>query len=173
MATAGGFVDSGPQTAAARSIAWQAWPLHDRRTHSDRRIRFVHSLLYGGLQPRRRSARRATDAHRPLIDWHGPVLFFSVVTILVLCTVDALLTLVLIGRGAVEVNPLMRPFVPSDPHAFAVVKLAATGASLLMLVAIARFRVFKVLRVANLVHAALVGYVGLVAYEVWLLGLVR
>jgi hypothetical protein len=96
-----------------------------------------------------------------------------VVTILVLCTVDALLTLVLIGRGAVEVNPLMRPFVPSDPHAFAVVKLAATGASLLMLVAIARFRVFKVLRVANLVHAALIGYVGLVAYEVWLLGLVR
>jgi Domain of unknown function (DUF5658) len=173
MGTAGGFVDSGPQTAAARSIAWQAWPLHDRRTHSDRRIRFVHSLLYGGLQPRRRSARRATDAHRPLIDWHGPVLFFSVVTILVLCTVDALLTLVLIGRGAVEVNPLMRPFVPSDPHAFAVVKLAATGASLLMLVAIARFRVFRVLRVSNLVHAALIGYVGLVAYEVWLLGLVR
>jgi hypothetical protein len=166
-------VDTGPQTAAARSIAWTAWPLHDRRSRPDRRIRFLRSLIYGGWQPRRRSARRATDGHRPMIDWHGPGLFFSVVAILVLCTVDALLTLVLVGRGAVEVNPLMRAFVPSDPHAFAVVKLAATGVSLLMLVAIARFRVFRVLRVGTLVHAALIGYVGLVAYEVWLMGLVR
>jgi Domain of unknown function (DUF5658) len=166
-------VDTGLQTAAARSIAWTAWPLRDRRSGPDRRIRFLRSLVYGGLQPRRRSPRRATDGHRPLIDWHGPGLFFSVIAILVLCTVDALLTLVLIGRGAVEVNPLMRPFVPSDPHAFAVVKLTATGLSLLVLVAIARFRVFRVLRVATLVHAALIGYVALVGYEVWLLGLVR
>ena len=106
-----------------------------------------------------------------MIDWHGPGLFFSVVWILILCTVDALLTLALIAQGAVEANPLMRPFVPSDPHAFAVIKLAATGLSLLILVAIARFRVFRVLRVGTVVHAALIGYIALVGYEVWLLGL--
>ena len=38
-----------------------------------------------------------------------------------------------------------------------------------ILVAVARIRLFNVMRVGNLLHAVLAGYVTLIAYEWWLL----
>ena len=143
---------------------------HNRRGRADdRRARLFYSLFYGGLRPRRRSGRREADHHRPLVDWHGEGLLTSAIIVLLLCVADALLTLQLLTDGATEVNPLMALLVHRGALGFALVKLSLTGASVLMLVSIARFRVFRQLRVAMFVHAALFGYSVLVAYELWLL----
>ena len=164
-------------TAGAGALAAIVVPAGDdsagsrdrRRSQRDRRARLFHSLLYGGLKPRRRRGRREADHHRPLVDWHGEGLLTSAIVVLLLCVADALLTLQLLTDGATEVNPLMALLVHRGALGFALVKLSLTGAGVLMLVSIARFRVFRQLRVAMFVHAALFGYSVLVAYELWLL----
>lgn len=126
-------------------------------------------MLLGGLRPRRRAGRRASDLHRPVVDWHGPGLLGSAVLVLLLCALDAFLTLRLLAAGAYEANPFMALFVPDDVRAFAVVKMALTGGGIVALVAIARFRVFGAFRAASLVHVVLLGYAVLIGYEYRLL----
>lgn len=147
-----------------------AAPRPERRVAPfDRRRKLVFSLVYGGLRPRRRSGRRAGDRHRPIIDWHGPGLLASAVLVLVLCVVDAFLTLWLITDGANEANPLMAPLVQGDLRGFAITKLALTGGGVVTLVAMANFRVFRLVRVGSLVHTILVAYLVLVCYELALI----
>ena len=142
----------------------------DRRSApADRRERMFWSLLYGGVRPRRREGRRVQDHHRPVVDWHGEGLLTSAIVVLLLCVADALLTLQLLTDGATEVNPLMASLVERGALGFAIVKLSLTGAGVLALVSIARFRVFRQLRAAMLLHAAMFGYAVLVAYELWML----
>lgn len=141
-----------------------------RRSDPDRRRRLFWSLIYGGLRPRRRDGRRVGDLFQPIVDWHGPGLFASAFLVLVLCVIDALLTVQLLSAGADEANPVMALYTEGDGHRFAAMKLFLTGAGLLVLVAMARFRVFRILRVATLVHGVLAGYAVLVAYELLLVG---
>jgi hypothetical protein len=155
--------EPGPTTAARAAS-------HERRVSArDRRERLVHSLVYGGLNPRRRTGRRRGDHVRPIVDWHGPGLFASSMLVLLLCVADGFLTLRLLAGGAVEANPFMALYVYGNARRFAIVKLALTGGGILTLVALARFRVFHVLRAASLVHAILAAYVVLVGYELTLL----
>ena len=154
---------------AAPSAEGAAGHRDRRRGLGDRRERMFWSLFYGGLRPRRRHGRRDADHHRPLVDWHGEGLLTSAIVVLLLCVADALLTLQLLTDGATEVNPLMAQLVNRGALGFAIVKLSLTGAGVLALVSIARFRVFRQLRAATLVHAVLFAYSVLVAYELWLL----
>lgn len=144
----------------------------DRRaTGGDRRARLWWSLAYGAIRPGRRDGRRSEDLHRPLVDWHAPELLASSIAVLVLCAVDAALTLRLLNFGAIEANPLMALLVNGDVGRFAITKIALTGTGVLLLVAVGRFRVFRVLRVSSLLHAVFAGYLGLVLYELSLLPL--
>lgn len=144
-------------------------PVPERRiANRDRRRKLMFSLFYGGLRPRRRTGRRATDHYRPIIDWHGPGLLASAVLVLVLCVVDAFLTLWLMTNGAIEANPLMAPLVDGDGRGFAITKLALTGGGIVTMVAMANFRVFRLIRVGSLVHTILAAYVALVCYELML-----
>jgi hypothetical protein len=127
------------------------------------------SLLYGGMRPRRRQGRRVQDHHRPVVDWHGEGLLTSAIVVLLLCVADALFTVQLLADGATELNPLMALLVHRGVLGFTIVKISLTGAGVLALVSIARFRVFRRLRVAMFLHAATLGYAVLVAYELWML----
>jgi len=44
-----------------------------------------------------------------------------------------------------------------------------TGAGIVVLVALARARVFRVIRISIIIHWCMLGYVALLAYEAWLL----
>jgi hypothetical protein len=141
-------------------------PGPERRVASgDRRRKLVFSLVYGGLRPRRRTGRRVADHHRPIVDWHGPGLLASSILVLVLCVTDAFLTLWLMTNGAIEANPLMASLLAGDVQHFAIAKLALTGGGILTLVALANFRVFRLIRVGALVHTILLAYAVLVSYE--------
>ena len=142
----------------------------ERRTsRRDRRARLWRSLLYGGMNPRRRTGRRAADLARPIVDWHGPWLFASSMLILILCVADGFLTLRLLAGGAIEANPFMALYVYSDARRFAIVKLAMTGVGVVTLVSVARFQMFRVVRAGRLVHFVLAGYLLLIGYELLLL----
>ena len=140
----------------------------ERRRSVDRRRTTLRTFLQSGFTPRRRGARRADERHLP-VDWHEPYLLALAVTILLLNVVDAFLTLTLLTSGANEANPFVAFILNSHPQLFALTKMGLTGVGVLILVAVARIRLFNVMRVGNLLHAVLAGYITLIAYEWWLL----
>jgi hypothetical protein len=140
----------------------------DRRQGSDRRRTSLGTFFRGSLTPRRRSGRRVGEHHLP-IDWHEPYLLFLSVTILLLSLADAFLTLTLIMNGAAEANPFMSAVLRDYPELFAIVKMGLTGGGVMVLVAVARARLFRIMRVDVVLHGFFVAYVALIAYEWWLL----
>jgi hypothetical protein len=140
----------------------------ERREGRDRRRVTIGSFLRGGLTPRRRGGRRAGEQHLP-IDWHEPYLLFLALTILLLSVADAFLTLTLMMRGAQEANPLLAFVLRDHPELFAVIKMVLTGSGVVVLVAVARSRLFRIMRVGAVLQGLFVAYVALIAYEWWLL----
>jgi hypothetical protein len=148
--------------------ATAAAPFAERRRGPDRRHLSLGSFLRGGLTPRRRGGRRADEQHLP-IDWHEPYLLFLSLMILLLSVTDAFLTLTLIMGGATEANPFMAFVLRDHPHLFAIIKMGLTGLGVLVLVAVARTRVFRVMRAGLVLQGFFVAYVALIGYEWWLL----
>jgi hypothetical protein len=140
----------------------------ERRIGRDRRRTSLRSFIRGGFTPRRRSGRRAGEHHLP-IDWHEPYLLFLSLTILLMSVADAFLTLTLIMGGATEANPFLAFILEDHPNLFALVKMSFTGLGVLVLVAVARARLYRVMRVGVVLQGIFVGYVALIAYEWWLL----
>ena len=140
----------------------------ERRGGVDRRRLTFGSFVRGGVTPRRRDGRRAGEHHWP-IDWHEPYLLFLSLMILLLSVADAFLTITLIMGGAQEANPLLAFVLRDHPELFAIVKMTLTGTGVLVLVAMARSRFFRIMRVGSVLQALFVGYVALIAYEWWLL----
>jgi hypothetical protein len=103
------------------------------------------------------------------IDWHEPYLLFLSLMVLLLSVADAFLTITLIMGGAQEANPLLAFVLRDHPELFAIVKMTLTGTGVLVLVAMARSRFFRIMRVGSVLQALFVGYVALIAYEWWLL----
>ena len=128
----------------------------------------LRSFLKGGITPRRRGGRRADEQHLP-IDWHEPYLLFLSMMILLLSVADAFLTLTLIMGGAQEANPLLAFILRDHPDLFAVIKMTLTGGGVLVLVAVARSRLFRIMRAGVVLQGVFVAYVALIAYEWWLL----
>jgi hypothetical protein len=152
----------------ARREAGEDARLPERRSVGDRRQMSLRSFLKGGVTPRRRGGRRAGEHHLP-IDWHEPYLLFLALTILLLSVADAFLTITLIMGGAQEANPFLAFILEDHPKLFAGVKMALTGGGVLVLVAVARARLFRIMRVGFLLQGIFVAYVALIAYEWWLL----
>jgi len=136
----------------------------DRRFGPDRRRLSWRSFLQGGFTPRRRGGRREGEGEAP-VDWHEPHLLFLSVTILLLSVADAFLTLTLLMLGATEANPFLAFILNEHPKVFALVKMAFTGGGLLVLVAVARARVFSVIRVSTIMQWLLLAYAALIFYE--------
>ncbi len=143
--------------------------LRERRfSGDDRRRTTLRTFLQSGFTPRRRGGRRAGEQYLP-IDWHEPYLLFLALTILLLNVADAFLTLTLLTIGAREANPIIAFVLEEHPKLFAVTKIGLTSVGVLVLVAVARAKIFNMMRVGTLLHAVLVGYAALIAYEWWLL----
>lgn len=140
----------------------------ERRCCLDRRRLSWRTFLQGSVTPRRRSNRRDNE-YEGLLDWHEPHLLFLAIMILLLSVADAFLTVTLIARGAEEANPVMAYLLEQAPRLFAFVKMAFTGTGLIVFVALARARVFRVIRISNIIHWCMLGYVLLILYEAWLL----
>jgi hypothetical protein len=159
------WVAQQPNTAA-RPPAWDA----ERRGRADRRRRAWWSVLYGSFNPRRRRpARRSDDSRFHPVDWHSAHLLAVSVGILLLSAADAFLTDILLQQGAYEVNPIMAALVYRSVALFASFKMALTGAGILVMVFLARYRFMRIVRVELVLYAVLIVYAWLIGYEIWML----
>ena len=156
--------DQEPTTSGTLSTS-----LEDRRVATDdRRALTLRTLFASGFSPRRRTGRRESDHELP-VDFHDRRLLLPVVAMLLLSITDAFLTVRLISGGAYETNPLLAFVLDEHPRLFAVVKMGLTGVGVTLLVVLARARVFKVVRASAFLYCLVGAYLGLIAYEVWLL----
>jgi hypothetical protein len=143
---------------------------YQRRGATDRRRRVWWSVCYGSFNPRRRTPpRRLEESRFHSLDWHSAHLLAVAIGILLLCVADAFLTLVLLQGGAAEVNPVMALLLSRSVAAFAVLKLAMTGAGTVSMVILARYRFMRLLRVEWALYGVLIGYATLIGYEIWML----
>jgi len=141
----------------------------ERRRRSDRRRGVVRSLVVGSFKQRRRGPRRSHDIGIASTDWHDAQWLAVVLLILVLSVADALLTLTLLDRGALEANPVMDALLRSGGREFAGVKIGLTAVGVVLLTVLARFRAFGRLRVSTVLYGVLGAYTVLVSYELWML----
>jgi len=142
----------------------------ERRISGERRRYRTSTFWRGLIDKRRRKIRRGTDGHRFHLDWHEPWLLAITLAILLASALDALMTLELLRKGAVEVNPFMAALIKKDVGLFVNAKLALTGLGLILLVMHANFRVFRVIRISYILSISLLIYLGLTGYELVLLG---
>jgi Domain of unknown function (DUF5658) len=140
----------------------------DRR-RGDRRRGVLRALLHGSFSPRRRLPRRENERTFAAVDWHHPQWLAIAVLIVTFSCTDAFLTLMLIGRGAYEANPVMAPLVEASPLRFAIVKFLLTGFGVVLLTQLARVKAFGRVRVGVLLYTVLFLYGALILHEYHLL----
>jgi len=144
-------------------------PGPQERRRTDRRTQVLRALMCGSFKPRRREPRRADERALSAVDWHHPQWLAIAVLILVFSCIDALLTLMLLERGAYEANPMMAPLLVGSSFAFAAVKIGLTAGGVVLLTQLARLRAFGRVPVGVLLYMVLAIYGALIAYEFGLL----
>jgi len=141
----------------------------ERRRSAERRRHTLRALLQGSFRPRRHGPRRANEHALAAVDWHHPQWLAIAMLIVMCCCGDAFLTLLLMERGAHEVNPFMAPLLGGPTLRFALVKIGATASGVVLLTQLARLRAFGRVPVGALLYSVLVLYALLIAYELKLL----
>lgn len=140
-----------------------------RRRGPDRRRDLPQAFLHSLYRNRRRGMRRDEDRRRAhYVDVHGPGVVICAVTVLLLSCADSLFTLLLLQRGAEEINPVMRALIDTDVGLFVGVKLALTAACVVFFVAHRNFWLFRI-RGHVILYGTLALYAALVNYQIHLL----
>ena len=107
----------------------------ERRRNHDRRVKRFFGFRWLFSKGRRRTLRRESDRRKiVLLDYYSTKIFCAVVLILLLSLLDALLTLWLLDRGAVEINPAMAYFLNMSTNAFLIAKYLLTTISVVIIV---------------------------------------
>ena len=143
-------------------------PNVERRKNNERRRSVFRALWHGNFARRRHAPRRSAERHFAVTDWFHPQWLAVALAVLLLSVADAFLTLTLISHGASEMNPFMQPLVQGSGHSFAYWKFGLTGTGVLILVILARLRLWGQ-AVGAALYVAMALYVVLVAYELYLL----
>ena len=107
-----------------------------------------------------------------LLDWHEPRILYLALAVLLLSCTDALFTLNLLKTGANEANAVMASMLDESTHRFLAVKIGLTSVSIVILVAVARVRIFGLVRVELLLQCICAGYLLLIGYEIFLFSVV-
>lgn len=137
----------------------------DNRSDYDRRFFTWRTVVFGFVRSRRLVNRRTDDEDVIFLDWHHPWLFFLATGTMLLSCVDAFLTLQLLDRGMVEVNPFMQAVLSQGTLLFTSTKLAMTGFGILVLVFLAKARFLNRIRTGILLTVFFSCYACLVCYE--------
>lgn len=135
----------------------------------DRRKPSMRTLLGAIRHQRRREPRREHDHLDSYTDWYGHGPFAATLIIILLCFADAFLTIVLLSKGAVELNVLMDWLIQKDVQTFAIVKMSMTGLALIVLVMHFNFRIYRFIAVRYLVYALVPMYSLLIYHELTML----
>ena len=136
----------------------------EQRKH-DRRQSSLKTLLGALTHHRRRESRREKDHINSYTDWYGHWPVAATFAIITLCFADAFLTMVLLSKGAVELNGLMDYLIQKDIQLFAMVKMSVTGAALIILIMHFNFRIYKYIAVRYIIYGLVPLYSLLIIHE--------
>ena len=107
----------------------------EQRSNQDRRQNHIPFYKLFFFKGRRRTLQRTEDCKRVIVvDQYHPTLLISVLVVVGLSLLDAALTLTLLEKGAVELNPVMRYYINLGPWAFLMVKYGLTAMALTIMV---------------------------------------
>jgi hypothetical protein len=154
-----------PEMRGSESLVEMSETLVENRMHADRRTLGWRTVFYGFLRSRRRLHRREEETELRFIDWHHPWLFFLAIGTMLLSVLDAFMTLQLIDRGMVEVNPVMAAVIGHGTAVFAASKLFLTAIGVLALVFLAKARFLNRVRTGLFLTMIFGFYACLVCYE--------
>jgi hypothetical protein len=141
---------------------------NDRRTVADRRGNSLRSIWHGAFGGRRVAVRRSGTT-RVYVDRYHPALVYASFGIVLLCCADAYFTLMLLQRGAVEINPVMDALIRRNVQTFLNVKIIWTCIAVVLLVLHKNFVLFNLLSAARVIYALFAVYAVLIGYEIALL----
>jgi membrane-anchored protein YejM (alkaline phosphatase superfamily) len=115
--------------------------------------------------------QESSEARKKSLSWKY---VFALFVTLVLCILDACLTIFLIGRGAWEANPLMRYTLSVSYEYFLLSKYFLTAFGLLFLFLNGKKKVFGgLLMVEEIAGGIVLFYEGLVIYEIAIYHIIR
>lgn len=137
----------------------------DNRAILDRRTLSWRTALYGFTRSRRREHRRELEAEVRFLDSAHPWLFFLAVGTMLLSSMDAFMTLLLIEQGMFEINPVMAAVMGQGTGWFAASKLFMTATGVLVLVFLAKSRFLNRFRTGLFLTMIFSFYACLVCYE--------
>ena len=144
---------------------------NDRRADYDRRQKHFSLREHFFFQGNRHKLRRLEDCRQiPHLDRYHPSLLVYTLIVLGLSLMDAALTLTLLHRGAVELNPVMRYYISLGPEIFIVVKYGLTAIALFFLVVlhavlVVRYRILS----SILFPSCIIVFASVIVWEVYLL----
>lgn len=130
----------------------------------DRRQNKLKTIFYSLFMQRRKNSH---ENH--YVDVHEPKLFFVIVAVLVLCSADAYMTLLILGRGGSELNPLMDVLLKEDVAIFFFAKYVMTAMGVLFFLVHKNFKFFRSFTGYHLLFSCLVIYSVLIVYELFLI----
>jgi hypothetical protein len=93
---------------------------------------------------RRSGGRREGESVNIFVDRFGQTLFFMATMVILLNVLDAFFTLLFLGNGGRELNPVAQFFLDQGPVAFLLVKTAGIGLCVAYLVLVNRFKGAKI-----------------------------
>jgi len=150
-------------------------PDHERRCGKDRRGKTKAQFKYFLANGRRETVRRGEDKTRLFFfDRYNQKIFAAITTILMLSVFDALLTLVLIERGASELNPVMAYFLEHGPLPFLIAKYLLTSIGVVILLFFKNVFINKInMYTQSLFPCVIVAFSTVIVWELFLLFTVR
>jgi hypothetical protein len=138
-----------------------------QRAQTDRRNRPTSPLDAFRPSGRRVRPRRSAERHGAFFtDRFEAVALVMVVTLLILTTVDGVLTIVLLDINSEEANPLMWHLLKVGPHAFLLGKYVLTAIGLPFIIVYKNYPLFKTrFRVGFLLPVFISMYLALISYQ--------
>lgn len=155
----------GKQQTVNNSGGIETATISDERASVDRRRFGWRTVVYGFTLSRRLDHRRRADTEVIFLDRHHPWLFFLSIGTMLLSCADAFLTLQLIERGMVEVNPVMQTAIGNGVSFFISVKLLLTAFGIFVLVFLAKAHFLNRFRTGLFLTMFFSAYACLVCYE--------
>jgi hypothetical protein len=142
-------------------------------SRSCRRRRFSSFINFHhmGIGGRRIRARRKEEKINCYVDqYHDPMLFFVVLSIIIMSVLDAFFTILLLENGnVIEVNPLMAALIEKGNLYFFNVKYLLTALSLILLVIHKNFSIFGAFKTTQVIFFIFGGFFLLNIYQIYLL----
>lgn len=140
-----------------------------RRVRVERRQANFRSCLYALFMNRRKGDRRSDhDDENTYIDVYGPKIMAGAIIVMVFCVLDAFFTLLLLERGAEELNPFLAWMLEIDVMWFYVSKYLITAICVFWLVIHKHFDFFGI-KGRHVMVGAILSYMLLITYQISML----